>query len=113
MSNFSREVRGDVVIESVNLPRATMKESEEFKKILMEDINNGYTNLVIDLNGCEFMDSTFLGTLVIALKEVFRRGGDLKIAAAHSDAQAILEITGTAKVFEQYISIDEAVKSFG
>ena len=112
MNHFSKEIFGDVVIESVNLQRATMRESEEFKKILLKDINDGYVKIIVDLTNCGFMDSTFLGTLVIALKEVIKKGGDLKISAAHSDTQAILEITGTAKIFEQYTSIKEAVESF-
>jgi len=79
-----------------------MKEAEEFKQVLLKDISDGFNKIVVDLKKCKFMDSTFLGSMVIALKELYKTSGDLKIAGAHSDAQAILEITGTVQIFEQH-----------
>jgi len=112
MSNFSREIIKDVVVETVNLSRATMKEAEEFKQLLLKEIKEGRKKIVVDLNKCEFMDSSFLGALIISFKEAERNGGALKIAAVHSDAQVILEITGTSKIFDQYKSKKEALQSF-
>ncbi len=74
---FTKEDFDDVVVEVVDLPRATLNEAEEFKLRLREDIDNGHKNIVADLSACEFIDSTFLGTLVITLKNVTSMGGDL------------------------------------
>lgn len=112
MSHFSNEVVDDIVVETVNLQRATMKEAEEFKSVLLEEIKQGRKKIVVDFSQCEFMDSSFLGSLVIAYKEFGHTGGAIKIAGIHSDTEVILEITGTAKIFEQYNDKDEAIKSF-
>jgi len=58
------------------------------------------------------MDSTFLSTIVTALKKVSKIGGNLKLVGVHSEARALLELTGTIKVFEIFKTKDEAVKSF-
>jgi hypothetical protein len=60
---FFREEKGDVVVITVNLKRATMVEAEEFKQVLVNDIQRDFKKIVY-LSSCEFIDSTFLGSLV-------------------------------------------------
>jgi anti-anti-sigma factor len=99
-------------VEVVDINRATFKEAEEFKKLLNKDIDSGYSKIIVDLSNCRFIDSTFLSTIVTALKKVSKIGGNLKLAGVHSETQALLELTGTVKVFEIYETKDEAVKTF-
>jgi len=111
MSFYSEKIK-DVIVEVIGINRATFKEAEEFKKLLDKDIDNGHSKIIVDLSNCNFMDSTFLSTIVTALKKVSKIGGNLKLVGVHSEAQALLELTGTIKVFEIYKTKDEAVKSF-
>ena len=112
MENFLITKKEEVVIEEVNLVKATREQAEEFKIILLNHIEEGNTKLVIDLHQCDFVDSTFLSTLLIALKAVMAKGGILKIAALKNDVAEVMEATGMFKVFEIYSSISEAVESF-
>jgi anti-sigma B factor antagonist len=109
---FYTEKISDIAIEIVTISRATFKEAEDFKKLLNKEINSGSLKLIIDLTRCVFMDSTFLSTIVTALKRVSKAGGNLKLVGVHSETQALLELTGTVKVFEIYATRDEAVRSF-
>jgi anti-anti-sigma factor len=68
--------------------------------------------MIVDLEECEFIDSTFISSLVIALKAINQKEGTLKIVAAHSEVQSVLELTGMIKVFEIYKNVKEAVNSF-
>jgi len=111
MSFFSTKI-DDVVIEVVDINRATYKEAEEFRKLLDKDIDNGYSKIIVELSNCRFIDSTFLSTIVTALKKVSKTGGNLKLVGVHSEAQALLELTGTVKVFEIYQNRSEAIESF-
>ncbi len=111
MSFFSEKIK-DVVVEVVDINRATFKEAEQFKKLLDKDIEKGYLKIIVDLNNCNFIDSTFLSTIVTALKKVSKAGGNLKLIGVHSETQALLELTGTVKVFEIYNSREEAISSF-
>ena len=112
MENFLVTKKEDIVIEEVNLVKATREQAEEFKIILLNHIEEGNTKLVIDLHQCDFVDSTFLSTLLIALKAVMAKSGSLKIAALKNEVAEVMEATGMYKVFEIYSSILGAVESF-
>jgi anti-anti-sigma factor len=112
MEDYEQKIEKDVVIEVVNLTRATWKEANEFKQILQEDIDKKFRKLVVDINQCEFLDSTFLGVLVFAKKSVNRIGGELKIVEPPSVFKALREKTATLKVFDSYKTIDDAINSF-
>lgn len=109
---FSNTKIGDIACHAVEISRATFRESEEFKKLLNKDIDEGQLKLIIDLSKCTFIDSTFLSTIVTALKKVSKLGGTLKLAGVHSETQALLDLTGTSKVFEIFASVEEAAQSF-
>ncbi len=109
---FTKEVKGDVVIEKVELIRATMKEAEGFKEALTEEIQSGWRKIVVDLSHCEFIDSTFLGALVVSLKKVTVLGGDLRLVGFQPAVHSMFELTRMYRVFEAYKTIDEAVSSF-
>lgn len=112
MEDFEKKIQKDVVIEVVNLTRATLKEANQFKKILQEDIEKKFKKIVIDISQCEFLDSTFLGTLVLAKRSINRIGGELKIVEPASVFKVLLEKTSTLQIFETYKSLDEAINSF-
>ena len=106
------EVR-DIVVEKVNLTRATLKEAEDFKKTLVGDIESGKKRLVVDLTDCEFIDSTFLGALVVSLKKITALGGDLKLVGFQPNVRSMFELTRMYRVFESFETKEEAVASFG
>ena len=112
MEEFSKIVIEDITVETVNLFRATYKNAEAFKNIINNDIANGVRKMVIDLSHCGFMDSTFIGVMVVALKDITKIGGKLRIVKLSSVAHSILETTDTLRIFSLYNTIDEATKSF-
>jgi anti-anti-sigma factor len=110
--DFIREIHSDVTIEIVNLTRATLKEADEFKKALLDDIQQGARKLVVDLSECEFIDSTFLGALVVSLKKVTAIGGDLRLVGFQPGVHSMFELTRMYRVFESFRSKEDAVNSF-
>ena len=112
MEDFEQKIEKDVVVEVVNLTRATLKEANEFKKILQVDIEKKFRKLVVDISQCEFLDSTFLGALVMGKKSINKIGGDLKIVEPPSVFKALREKTGTLHIFESYKSVEDAINSF-
>ena len=112
MENFVNINNGDVIIEVVNLVKATTEQAEEFKLILLNHINDGNIKLIVDLHHSDFVDSTFLSTLLIALKATIKKGGNLKLASPKHDVAAVLEATGMNRVFDVYSNISDAISSF-
>lgn len=75
---------------------------------LVELVNAGEYHLVLDLEGVEFLDSTGLGVLVGALKRVRAHEGSLSLVCTQERLLKIFRITGLAKVFGIYDSVDAA-----
>lgn len=113
MEDFNRIILKDVVIEIVNLTRATYKEALIFKDILNVDLARNYKKIVIDIRQCEFIDSTFLGVLVFIKKNVLELGGDVKIVKSYSNVRTIMEKVGSNKFFSIFNTIEAAVQSYG
>lgn len=113
MKDFERELCDDILIEKVNLIRATLLEANIMKQRLLENIQLNNKNIIVDLSSCTFIDSTFLGALVVSMKKARATGGDIRIVIASSSAIGeLLNITGFLRVFEKYTSIEDAIKSF-
>lgn len=106
------EIIDDIIVEIVNLDRATLREAEELKAQVNEKIDNGYLKVIIDLSTVEFLDSTFLGVIVNTLKKVAKTGGDLKLVGFKPNVQAMFELTRLFRVFETYSNLQDAIKSF-
>jgi anti-anti-sigma factor len=107
--DFTKDRQGDVLTEIVNISRATIKEALDFKKVLDDDLAKNNRKIVIDLRQCSFMDSTFLGTLVVTLKRIKKQGGEMVLVKPTSFAYDMLEITGTLKIFKVFETAEEAV----
>jgi anti-anti-sigma factor len=110
--DYLQETYEDVLVQIVDLTRATLKEADEFKYTLSQKIEEGYRKIIVDLSYCEFIDSTFLGALVVSLKKVTALGGDLKLVGFHPAVNSMLELTRMHRVFESYPTKEDAVKSF-
>ena len=92
--------------------RETGKEEHLSKKILEKDVKKKFRKLVVDISECEFLDSTFLGTLVFGKKSVNKIGGELKIVEPESVFRVLREKTSTMQVFDSYKTVAEAINSF-
>jgi len=112
MKDFEVKLRGDVLVIPVNLTRATTNESAELKNLLTEQIALKNRKIIIDLNQCSHMDSTFVGILVVNHKELLTKGGELKLVNPIEPAKSLLKLTGIDKVLKTYNTIEDAVKSF-
>ena len=67
---------------------------------------------MVDLSTCEFIDSTFLGSLVVSLKKLTGLGGDLRLVGFQPAVHSMFELTRMYRVFESFKSADDAVQSF-
>jgi anti-anti-sigma factor len=112
MEDFETLFVNDLAIEIVNLSRATYKEASKLKKNLDDLIKNNQKNIIVDISQCEFIDSTFLGVLVLSLKSSAKIGGDVRLVRPDEVVKTLMEKAGTLNVFNLYDSVDEAMKSF-
>jgi anti-anti-sigma factor len=109
---FIQETHGDTLIEVVNLIRATLNDANEFKQVLYQDIESGCRKIIVDLSECEFIDSTFLGALVISLKKVTELGGDIRLVVFQPAVITMLQLTRMNRIFDSFETREEAITSF-
>lgn len=112
MEDFEKQLSGDVLIEKVNLLRATMVEVITFKERLFEYIDLSNKKIIVDLSKCDYIGSLFFGTLVRAVKRTRETGGDIKVVIGRSVVRDVDAFTRFLKVCEIYDSVKDARKSF-
>jgi anti-sigma B factor antagonist len=83
----------------------------EFKERLVQVIEDGKKQLVVDLSKATFIDSTTLGVLVGGVKRLRPSGGSLALVCTDQNITKIFEITGLDRVFPIHASRDEALSA--
>jgi len=71
----------------------------EFKKAIAPFLNGEAPQLVFDLKGLEFIDSTGLGVLITLLRKLESKGGSMTLRRLSAEVVSILEITRLNKLF--------------
>jgi anti-sigma B factor antagonist len=79
------------------------------RELLIELVNNGFYQLVVNMEKVEFLDSTGLGVLVGGLKRVRAHDGSLNLVCTQERILKIFRITGLTKVFGIHDTVDEAI----
>jgi len=83
----------------------------KLREKLIELVSEGSYNVVVNLEGVDFLDSTGLGVLVGALKRVKAHDGTLALVCTQEKILKIFKITGLTKVFPIHDSVDAAAAS--
>jgi len=109
---FERRQEGEITIVEVKERRIFLKTSDEFKTELTELLDEGITQLIIDLSGVNVMNSAGLGVLMLARDKINVRQGKLVICGLHSVMAEIFHRMG----FDTFFNITEdcasALKEF-
>jgi len=87
-------------VDSYNSPRLREK--------IVSLVDQGNANLVINLSGVDYIDSTGLGTLVGGLKRASERGGTISLICPSEQIYKVFHITGLVKVFPIFDSEEAA-----
>jgi anti-sigma B factor antagonist len=82
------------------------------KDAIGEALKNGQARVVIDMEGVSFVDSTGLGSVIAALKQIRSSQGDLRLAAPNQQVRVVLELTTLDRVFPYYSTVEEALTGF-
>ncbi|MGZ6266911.1 MAG: STAS domain-containing protein, partial [Candidatus Limnocylindrales bacterium] len=81
----------------------------KLREQLIDLVSSGHYNLVVDMEGVEFLDSTGLGVLVGGLKRVRAHGGALRLVCTQERILKVFRITGLTKVFPIHSSVEAAI----
>ena len=85
----------------------------ELKERLVELIDSGQRQIIIDLSETTFLDSTGLGVLIGALKRLRASDGELVIVNQEASIAKTFEITGLDQIFTIRPTLADALTAFG
>jgi len=92
-------VRGEIDVTTTPRVRAQ----------LISLLSEGKPNVIVDLEGVDFLDSSGLGALVAALKLARSRSGELRIVCDQQrSVRKVLEVTGLERVLDRYDTVAAA-----
>jgi len=80
-----------------------------FKEDVVALIDEGVTELIVDLSAVTFIDSTALGVLISGVKRLHDSDGRLLVVAGSKPVVRILSITGLDRVLSVFDTREAAV----
>ena len=110
--NLDTRQDGEVTILIVTGDLVIGDAETAFKKAVTRLLEDGRVNLLVDLSGTGFLDSSGLGALVRALTLSQKEGGHTKLLHAGPQVRKLLQMTKLDSVFELHDDLEAAVSSF-
>jgi anti-sigma B factor antagonist len=96
----------DLAIETSSYNGATVLSAGTLRDRLADVV--GQRTVIVDLSSVEFLDSSALGALVAASRDLGDAGGSLRLACPPPHVQKVFRITRLADVIPVFADVAEA-----
>jgi len=103
--------KNGVSVILVESDRIDAHNSEVLKLRMKRLFEEGAKNVLVDLHGVVFIDSSGLGALVSGFKSAMSHKGRLVLAGLREQVKSMVELTRLNRVFEIHATADEAISS--
>ena len=103
---------GDVTVVDIGGRITVQDGTDTFRDAVRRLASQGRWNLVVNVQGVPYVDSTALGEIVRAYTTVIRKGGSLKLLHLTARVHELLAVTSLVAVFDCFETEAEAVESF-
>ena len=110
---LTHEKKGDTHVVRLLERKLATNQAPEFKKEILELlVDSDVKNLVFSMSEVESIDSSGLGALLLARRQVAERGGRCGIVAPGEKVLFLMKIARLEEVFSTFDDEDSALKSF-
>lgn len=99
-----------ITVVRPGVERLTAQNATGFKNEVVELIDQGNSQIIVDFSQVSFLDSSGLGALVGVLKKIGHRG-DLLVADLNSDVEQMFRICRMDRVLPIHQNVDAALQS--
>jgi anti-sigma B factor antagonist len=103
---------GEVLIVSLHGKIMSSQDTVEMHNAVRAAIEANTRNVVLDLSGLDWMNSTGLGGLVAASGRLRNVDGHLKLAAPNATVSSLLALNKLNLIFDIFPTVEAAVASF-
>lgn len=84
--------RGNTIVVDVP-PTLVVGNRQELKQLILDPLERGTTQFVVDLRRTSYIDSAGLGALIVTRKKVVAAGGELWLANVNHEMRQLLAVT--------------------
>ena len=96
-------------VVKINLSRAVIDNVTEFKEYIAKHHAELKQDLILDFSDTNFIDSSFLGSIVSLLKKLKLGNGSLSLVINSSKITFLLPVKEISKVINIYPTVNDAV----
>ena len=108
---FSPENEGDLLILRLEGQLMGGSEAEQMRETILSAIEQGTVQILLDMEGVSWINSSGLGILIAAHMAARKKGGALKLMKVSNRIESILNVTRLSTIFEVYPGEDAARRS--
>lgn len=87
-------------------------EVQKFERHLLRLLKDEQIKVVLDLSRLTYISSAGLGLIIGYIRELRRKGGDIKIGGMSERVQDILNTFGFSVIFDTFATREEAILKF-
>lgn len=110
---FSVSIRKKGAVSLLDVSgRLTSFEMGTLRDTISRLLREGQKNILLNLGGLEYLDSSGIGELARNYVSVVKAGGQLKVVGLSARVEEVLKITHLSQVFPEFPSEEEALGSF-
>ena len=106
-----KEIEGIVILE-LHGRLVVGTESADFRRTITALISEDRKSIILDMKHVDYIDSTGLGTLVVAHTQLQKAGGSVKLLNVSNRNVQLLILTKLSTVFEMFDQEQTAINSF-
>jgi anti-sigma B factor antagonist len=111
--NFSATIRQAEHVTVVDVcGHLTILQVGELVHSIEGPLKQNRKNIVLNLTGLSYLDSSGIGELARVYSTVLKRGGEMKVIGLASRVQEVLKITGLYQIFAEFPDERSALQSF-
>jgi anti-sigma B factor antagonist len=92
--------------------RLTSFESAAFREAVHRLLSQGHKNIVLNLTGLEYLDSSGIGELARSYMTVVKKSGAMSVVGLAPKVEEILKVTQLYQVFPEFPDEASALESF-
>lgn len=111
--NFTITIRQSAQVSLIDVAgRLTSFEASGFRDAILGLLAQNHKDLILNLTGLEYLDSSGVGELVRNYMSVVKKGGTMKVVGLAPKVEEIMKVTKLYQVFPEFPDEASALRSF-
>jgi anti-sigma B factor antagonist len=100
----------DILLVNLDIKEASLENGDAFKVEVIKLFEKYKKSIAIDMSKVEYIDSSFLGSIVSAFKHLISFKSEVLLVGLSKDITNLFALTRLDKVFKIYNNFDDVTK---